>query len=409
MNSEVISREASDSSKGFRLQKIRAIKLMLESIDHDVDSIFFTAIENVEDVSHRTIIDGQEIDYYEEDKNYAKDSSFTLFSPSVINTLVSFFDIFVIKYMSSNSVYLGFYTTRLTGKERKSTLADGTKVDLPDEPILSLLASDIPISDQLAGVVKAVLIEEYESQYKNKKMNGHLTDLKEQTPDQIRLFLSKIRWHFGQENEVELKATVITAIRKSPLHNVSHANKEEIIFSLLMERLEQKQNAASLYEKFINSSDVKLIFKEAESEQPEHTMDPMWMELERLESEVIDKRNLGEKYRSIVIDYPDRKLAHLARKACRSKTEQVNSNKTFLSLKYRVLEACNDHMFESRYKNPTCIDTLDSTVDELVKTSVKSINELKKDYSYTLSNEKLIEGVVLDLFDSCFLAFDENE
>ena len=32
----------------------------------------------------------------------------------------------------------------------------------------------------------------------------------------------------------------------------------------------------------------------------------------------------------------------------------------------------------------------------------KSIDELKKDYHYSLSNKKLIEGIVLDLFDTCF-------
>ena len=37
------------------------------------------------------------------------------------------------------------------------------------------------------------------------------------------------------------------------------------------------------------------------------------------------------------------------------------------------------------------------------------IDELKKDYHYSLSNKKLIEGIVLDLFDTCFLAFDERE
>ena len=58
MNADTINREATDTSKGFRLQKIRAIKLMLDTINNDTESIFFTAIENVEDVSHRTIESG---------------------------------------------------------------------------------------------------------------------------------------------------------------------------------------------------------------------------------------------------------------------------------------------------------------------------------------------------------------
>jgi hypothetical protein len=86
MNSETINREAADTSKGFRLQKIRAIKLMFDTINKGINSIFFTAIENVEDVSHRIIENGQQTDYYEEDKNYSLDGSFTIFRPPVINT-----------------------------------------------------------------------------------------------------------------------------------------------------------------------------------------------------------------------------------------------------------------------------------------------------------------------------------
>ena len=50
MTSVSINREASDKTKGFRLQKVRAIELMLKSINKDTDSVFYTAIENVEDV-----------------------------------------------------------------------------------------------------------------------------------------------------------------------------------------------------------------------------------------------------------------------------------------------------------------------------------------------------------------------
>lgn len=409
MNVETINREAADTSKGFRLQKIRAIKLMFDTINKGINSIFFTAIENVEDVSHRIIENGQQIDYYEEDKNYSLDGSFTIFSPPVINTLVSFFDIFVEGYRSSNSVYLGFYTTRAIGKERKKTLKNGEELTLPKDSVLFLLNSAEPIANALAQAIKSILVEEYERQYVGKKTDGNLKTLKEQSIDDFKLFLSKISWSFGQEDEVALKDTVIQLIKNSPLHNVSHANKENIIFTLLMEKLDEKQNHKNLYEKFVNSSDVKLIFKEAESEESELSMDPTWSEIEKLKSELTDMRNLEEKFKSVISDYPNKKLEHLARKACRSKIEESDSNKTFLSLKYRVLEACNDYFFEINYKEPADQDELDQVIRGLFQSSIDSIKELKKDYSYTLSNEKLIEGVVLDLFDSCFLAFDEVE
>ena len=75
MTSVSINREASDKTKGFRLQKVRAIELMLKSINKDTDSVFYTAIENVEDVSHWHVEDNSQKNYYEEDKNYAADGS----------------------------------------------------------------------------------------------------------------------------------------------------------------------------------------------------------------------------------------------------------------------------------------------------------------------------------------------
>ena len=60
MTSVSINREASDKTKGFRLQKVRAIELMLKSINKDTDSVFYTAIENVEDVSHWHVEDNSQ-------------------------------------------------------------------------------------------------------------------------------------------------------------------------------------------------------------------------------------------------------------------------------------------------------------------------------------------------------------
>ncbi len=66
LNTNTINREASDKTKGFRLQKLRAIKLMLETLEGQETTIFYTAIEDVEDVSH-TKLSGEGVEkYYEE-------------------------------------------------------------------------------------------------------------------------------------------------------------------------------------------------------------------------------------------------------------------------------------------------------------------------------------------------------
>ncbi len=407
MTAETIDREAGDSGKGFRLQLIRAVKLMLNTIKQDTNSVFFTAVENVEDVSHQTIADGEVNSYFEEDKNYDVIGNFTIFSPPVVNTLVSFFDIYINQFRTSNNVFLGFYTTRNIGKEKKKKLGSGEDILLPDEPILELLKAGSGISDDVLKLVKKILIEEYSLQYKDKSISGNLETLKNQSVEQFRDFISIITWNFGQEDESDLKQTVLNYIEKSPLHNNAHMGKENIIFSMLMEKLGEKQNSSNLVDKLVHSSDVKLIFKEAESQILDVNIDPTWKHISKLEKEVKDKRNLEEKVLSVIEKVPERKIQQLARKASSSKYEEREADKTFLSLKYRVYEACEDHFLKSGYKAPKNSSDLDKVLQDLVTKAMLDVSKLRNDYRYTVSNDKTIEGIICNLIDGCFLAFEE--
>lgn len=407
MTAETIDREAGDSGKGFRLQLIRAIQLMLKTIKHDENTVFFTAVENLEDVSHQTIADGEVSNYFEEDKNYDLNGNFTIFSPPVTNTLVSFFDIYIDQFRTSNNVYLGFYTTRNIGKERKNKLDSGKELSLPNKPILEILQSLDNTSDETVNLVKDILVEEYASQYKEKSKSGNLETLQDLTVGKVKEFLSKILWHFGQEDEDDLKQTVLKAIENSPLHNNAHIGKENIIFCLLMDKLSERQNSKNLVDKLVHSSDVKLIFKEAESQIPDESIDPTWRYITELGKDVTDKRNLKEKVLSVIEDITERRIRQLARKASGSKYEEREADKSFLSLKYRVFEACEDYFSNDGYKAPASGGDLDTVLSTLVSKAVEDISKLKTDYKYTISNDKTIEGIVWNLFDGCFLAFDE--
>ena len=408
MNTKTISREASDKTKGFRLQKLRAIRLMLSTLECDENAIFYTAIEDVEDISHTTLSGDDDAKYYEEDKNYDKGHNFTIFSPEVKNTLVSFFDIFVASWKSSDEVRLGFYTTASVGKERKKFLVDDVEVEAPELAVLDILSSGLDVDDEIIGMVKSVVLEEYKEQYKSKSSKGNLSTLDEISLSEFRRFLEKITWHFGSEDEVELKKEVVCLIENSSLHNVRLVNKEEVVFSILMEKLDERQNNKSLARCVIFGADVKLVFKQAESEESDLVMDPTWVELKKIEALITDKRNLKEKINSVCPDYTERKIKHLARLACRSKTEQLSGNKSFLSLKYRAYEACSEYFFGND-DSVTNEKEVDKVLDELKKISNKHIDELKKDYTYTVSNSQVVSGIVMDLFDSCFVSFDEEE
>lgn len=347
MKTETIKREASDKTKGFRLQKLRAVQLMLEKINPSSREFFYTAIENVEDVSQTTINleeNGQVTNYFEEDKNYEEGTNFTLFSKSVKNTLVSFFDIYAGQWSESEHLHLGFYTTASIGKESKKIISGTTELKPPKEPILKLLSSKEDLSDDVISYIKEATTQEYASQYESKDSKANLETLKSFDNKKFSEFLAKINWKFESEDEIKLKATVLDLIKKSHLFNIRHANKEEMILSILMERLDERQNLENLTQKIISSPEIDLIFKEAESEINTLAIDPVWCHLDELEKDVSDRRNLKEKIEAVCPSYPIRKINLHSQVACRSKTEQNASNKSFLSLKYRVYEACQEHL-----------------------------------------------------------------
>jgi hypothetical protein len=405
--SQTIDREAGDKAKGFRLQKLRAAKLMLEALERTRNAFFYAAIEVVEDVSINIASENSSERYIEEDKNYDAEKNFTIFSDAVRNTLVSFFDIYTNQWQSSSGVILGFYTTAGIGKERKSVLDDGTKLSLPKESVLSLLQKK-SVDLDLAILVRAIVVEEYQKQYKDKGISGNLETLKNCDPANIRDFLLAINWFFDQEDENALKESVLKLIRDSKYFNFKHAHKEEVILALIQERLDERQNMQSLVDRVVTISDLKLIFKQAESEERGDLLDPVWSQIRSIEADIKDKRNLEEKVVNVVPDYPVRKIRHLARIASRSKVEQNEGNKSFLALKYRVFEACEEYMCNSRYVQPSDAQALDKVLEELQSASTGCIAELKKDYSYSVSNEETVKGVIMDLVDSCFVSFEKN-
>lgn len=378
---------------------------MLEMAETRPNAFFYAAVEVVEDVCLIAADRDCTHTHIEEDKNFDIEARFTLFSEPVLNTLVSFFDVFTNQWKESTSVVLGFYTTASIGKEKKDTLDDGTKLSLPDTPILEILSG--AVSDDVANLVKLVLIEEYARQYKKKASKGHLQTLTQCSTEQFKRFLSSISWFFSSEDEVRLKESVLQIIGKSRYHNHKVANKEDIILALILEAFDERQGLADYASRFMTLSDLKFAFKHAESEMSSKALDPVWTLVEKIESEVNDKRNLEEKIHAVVPSYPAAKIKQLARIACASKQEQQAGNKSFLALKYRSYEACEEFLCDAKYAQPVTAAELDSIIDGLQNGAIQSIDELKRDYHYDVSNHHSINSVVVDLVDSCFVSFEK--
>ncbi|WP_147310716.1 hypothetical protein [Pseudomonas citronellolis] len=410
---QIINRDAADKTKGFRLQKLRAATLLLKAANElSHVNFYYAAIEAEEDVTIIKTVDLNTEQIIEEDKNYNSGSNFTIFSEAVLNTLVSFFDIYIGKWHKSYATVFtfSFYTTTDFGKEKKKELADGTQIELPDKPILRILQTSSEISDEIASLVKTILLVEYKEQYKKISGNGHLKALEDISLEDFKAFLKKINWLSGQENESELQESAESLIKTCKYYQLTMSGKEQLILAKILDKIDEKQHFKDFAERFINSAEVELIFKMAESEISDFLLDPIWKDLQDLSSKITDKRNLEEKILDTCPTYPKPKIATLARKACISKTEEEASNKSFLSLKYRVFEACEDYFFENNKFSSTVEQvSIDTTIKSLQQKAAESIEELKKDYTYTVSNKETINSIVINLIDSCFICFDEEQ
>ena len=403
-----INREASDKTKGFRLQKIRVIEYMLDGIATCPKPLFYSAIEHIEDIYVKDRSnDGDET--LEENKNYDPGSKFTFNSHEILNTMVSFIEIWL-KNQFSDNLKLSFYSTNNYGKEQTSKVVTDNNITLPDKPILEkLMASDYDYKNVLPSV-KAFVIAEYKAQYNKPGHPGRIAAIEKLTDSDWKKFLGCIDWKFGEFDEVAKKQEVLDKIKSCKHFSTALATKEGTIFAELMEMYDERQNIKDPTEKFIHSSEIELVFVKATSDPTHLIIDPVWQLWSNMPQS--DSRNLKDKIKQVCNDYSDRKIEQHALKVARSLIEQTTfmTDKSLLSLKYRVFEHCNDYLLNYLGKRQTAEPILESEIDDLLKKLIDEantvINDLSKKFSYTHNNQKLIDGLILELFDSCYLAFD---
>ncbi|MHA7102532.1 hypothetical protein [Roseivirga pacifica] len=398
-----ISREASEKTKGFRLQKLRAIELMLDAIENTGSkaSIVYSATEFEEDVYLNNRGQG-DTEYFEEDKNYDPETRFTLNSPQVKNTLVSFLDIWLEKRLSRN-VHFCFSSTNSYTKER-SVKTESGELSF-DKPLIDHLKAE-SIPNQEFKAIRAIIEAEYAVQYSTKQQR--VSRVKELSDEEIKQFLSTIRWSFEQADHEELKQVNIRKIKSSKFYNSNLLGKEELVFNSLMELFDEKQHSDDFVERFVHASQVELAFRNIEGENPEEGLDPVWEAWGKMK--ISDSRNLSEKIRAVCKDFDQKSIDRLNRKVSRSLIEQNNRShdKSLLSLKYRVFEKCED-LIHAYLKSPSSIfdeESINALISELNAEARKEIKDFEEHYNYNLSNKTTVDGLIMELFDSCYLSFD---
>ncbi|WP_042375583.1 hypothetical protein, partial [Neobacillus jeddahensis] len=132
-----INREVGEQGKGFRLQRLRAIKLLFEKMNASQKAIVYAGTEYLDDVYVKSI-DSEKVDVIAEgDKNYDSKNAFSFMSNEVKNSLISFLDCWF-QYDSEGLIFC-FYTNVSIGKEYNTKNLKGLNITLPEEPIIKLL------------------------------------------------------------------------------------------------------------------------------------------------------------------------------------------------------------------------------------------------------------------------------
>lgn len=403
----IINREASEKTKGFRLQKLRMLELIIDELEVHENILVYGAVEFYEDVFiHSASIANSETKL-EEDKNYNPDTAFTLNSPSILNTFVSFLDLWLFKTELDPNTRFVFYATNKIGKERETEFSNKIGLVFPMVPVLELLSQKKLFEPGLLNTIQKIVQNEYKEQYKAKNPKRISSIEKLRDEDWLR-FLNQIDWNFNEQDDKILKNIVLEKITKSKLFRVSLIGKEEIIFNELIEKVEERQNCKNFSDRFLYCSDVRNAFLKAElGLASPRTEDFVWKQWEKLSPP--ETRNLIEKIQSVRKDYSIKNIRLKTLKASRGilTNKEYEKDKKFLSIRYRVYEACVEKLAEYDLNKEISEDEINSIIDDLISFGLRKVEQLQANYNYyNIGKEDIIEGIVYELFESCFLAFD---
>lgn len=402
----IINREVGQQGKGYRLQRLRAIKLLLDKMKTSDKALIYSATEYLDDVYMKTINNNEVEQLAEGDKDYDSVKSFTFMSEEVKNSIISLLDCWF-QYKKSEGLIFCFYTNIKIGKEKHTKFLKKLGVELPDKEIIQLLIDKKYNHPNLLPTIKTVITNEYEKQYEDIDGNGFLSFIQQMNDDLWIEFLDKIDWKFEQEDDKELEKSIIEDIRNQTFYTLDLDGKEKYILARLLDEFEKRQIVTDPIGRLISHNEVKAIFLEVATNQSKRS-DPVYEQWEKLEPPT-DKRNFEEKVRTVCNTYNQKKLRLLSRKIGAVKLELAKiDSKDRGAYQYRIFEACEEKLLEIIESSQENIDPkiIDTWIDELVKYADDHLSDKSKDFIYPFKNKDTLKNTILELFDSCFLSFD---
>lgn len=251
-----INREAGDKTKGFTLQKQRAIALFFDEVKKNPNTHINVAVEHKGDV----YLHYDHLGYVEEQKNYDKEKSFSFNSNQILNTLAYFLDIWLTEEKSKN-IKFGFYSTCKIAKEKNTKKTKLLDITFPTDGLLKNVIDNRLTEKNTLENVRRILVQEYSKQY-GKNIESDLVN------SSLVSFLNSIAWYFEQNNEKEYEQEVIDKITSSEfavlLPNTRSSKLlpgyPNLVLADLMFALEKKQDEPDIILKFLSKERVELSF-----------------------------------------------------------------------------------------------------------------------------------------------------
>lgn len=414
-NPPPLTRDVGAQSRGPRLQRLRAVLLLIETAVGYPDINGSAAVEFLGDVSLTTADAASTQTYVEEDKNYDASVQFSMNSEQVLNSLVAACDLWI-KNGCSKTLRFGFYTPNNYTNEKNTERSKRLGIQWPDGPMLKFLSEGALHRDEVLRAAKLSVIGEYEDQWKahGKPKSGagtgplaNLQMIKKWGDLQWRDSFGQIQWKFGEDDAESIEPTIVKAIQQAPIYSQQLAGRERLIIAVLMDSLDKRQAFKDPTQRVVHAAEVHLAFKDVEAGIV-RLPDPTWQAWSRL-APPTDKRNLEGKVRGICPSVECEKVARWSRRAADSMIEQraLDDDKQVLALKYRLYDACEQRLAELRTDKPTLTSVeLDAVVDDVLATAVKQFNIYSKQYQYKIVTEPSIRAMALEMIDSCYLGFD---
>ncbi len=416
--SPAITRDVGVQSKGQRLQRLRAVLLLIKSAEGYPETTSYAAVEFQGDVFLSSADPTKSTQYVEENKNYDPNIHFTLNSHEILNSLVAFCDCWISKDLSKH-IRFGFYTPNVWGSESNTDKTKSLFIEWPDKPMLELFASGLYSHPKFLEAAKRSIIGEYERQATchSSVPNdaafhsplSHLAMIKGWDDEQWLAFFTQIEWRFGKDDANTIWQTVVDAIQRCPLFNEQLSGKEGQIISVLTDLIDKRQALPDPTQRVLHVAEVLLAFKNVETGKV-NLPDPLWEMWETLPPPT-DTRNLASKVIAVCPNVNKDRLTAWSRKAAQSMMEQRAhpDDKQVLSVKYRVYEACEAKLLQLReLAQSTQVDEakLTTMMESLLAVASEHFAECSKQYHYTLHGTPTVQAIVFELFDSCFISFD---